>query len=200
MSRCRVSFFSCMYREQYPCSQEELGALDVGHELSPPLSGFGTLFTVCLPWVTGLLLRKSKASLRGAWAIRKGDPQRAVCFWVARCFHEWVWLLTISILHLDCYMEAVGAYRSLPSWNRRCWHGCTPVFGFLYLSLAPILLSHSQLLRFHTRLFHFCSESSPLPPWANCCSFNLNPCSLYSPSGNSYFQLSQPHPTPRLSI
>lgn len=140
----------------------------------PALSGFGSLFTVCLPWVTGLHLRKSKTSLSGAWAIRKGAPAVYSPHGVllnGSVFQEWVCLLIINIPHLDCYMDSV---RALSSWARRCLCGCTPVFGFLFLSLTRIFLFHLQLLLFHMGLFHFCSKSSPLPPWANCSSFTLD--------------------------
>lgn len=58
------------------CSGKEPGDRDVSSPLCPALGGFGSLFTVCLPWVAGLPLRKSKASLSGTWAIRKEGPQR----------------------------------------------------------------------------------------------------------------------------
>lgn len=82
-------------------------------------------------------------------------------------FHLWVccWLsISCTWITMERRLEPVLL-------GPGCLCGCTPAFGFLYLSLAPVLLLHSQLLLFCIGLFHSCSKSSQLLPWANCSSF-----------------------------
>lgn len=117
-------FCSPMYRSWPSCSQKEPGARGVPHTLPR----FGSLSTVCLPWGTGLPLRKSKASLSGVWAMRKGGPQ---CTYLesTRCAFEWLSVSRVG-LPVDCQYPASGLLwrgrwglspgPGVPVWVRSC--------------------------------------------------------------------------------